>query len=118
MGSYDEMAFPDLVVHNPAPGVTPDFEGIKQAISIHRSGYPDMHFVVEDQVAEGAKVLSRWTVAGTHKCEWVGISPTGKQISVHGMSLQRWQGGRMIEVWLAMDMLGWMQQLGVIPPRG
>ncbi len=118
VASYEELASPDLVVHNPPPGITGDFEGVKQAISIHRTGYPDMHFTIEEQVAEGDKVVSLWTITGTHKGEWVGIPPTGKQISIHGMSLQRYQGGKMVEGWLAMDMLGWMQQIGVVPPPG
>ena len=78
MAAHEELASPDLVVHNPPPGNTPDFEGIKQAISIHRMGYPDMNFVVEDQVAEGDNVLSRWTVDGTHRGQWGGIAPTAK----------------------------------------
>ncbi len=118
VASYEELASPDLVVHNPPPGITGDFEGVKQAISIHRTGFPDMHLELEDQLAEGDKAVSRWTVTGTHRGEWVGIPPTGKRISIEAISIQRWRGGKMVESWLAMDMLGWMQQIGVVPPLG
>ncbi len=118
VASYEELASPDLVVHNPPPGITPDFEGSKQAISIHRTGYPDMHFELHDQIAEGDKVVTSATLTGTHRGEWVGIPPTGKQVSIEFISIQRWRGGKIVEAWLAMDMLGWMQQLGVVPAPG
>ncbi len=118
VASYEELASPDMVTHGAPPGITPDFEGVKQAISIHRTGYPDMHFEVEDQLAEGDKVVSRCTLTGTHRGEWVGIPPTGKRVSIETISIQRWRGGKMVEAWLAMDMLGWMQQLGVVPTPG
>ncbi len=118
VASFEELASPDMVTHNPPPGITPDFEGVKQAISIHRTGYPDMHFEIEDQIAEGDKVVTRSTLTGTHRGEWVGIPPTGKQVSIEVITIQRYRGGKMVEAWLAMDMLGWMQQLGVVPPPG
>ncbi len=77
-----------------------------------------MHFEVEDQLAEGDKVVSRCTLTGTHRGEWVGIPPTCKRVSIETISIQRWRGGKMVEAWLAMDMLGWMQQLGVVPTPG
>ncbi len=117
VASYEELASPDLVVHNPPPGITGDFEGIKQAISIHRTGFPDLHFEIHDQLAEGDQVVSRWTLNwGTHRGEWVGVPPTGKQVTITGISIQRYAGGKMVESWLEMDMLGMMQQLGVVPP--
>jgi predicted ester cyclase len=113
------LASPDLVVHNTPPDITGDFEGIKQAISIHRTGFPDLRFEIEDQLAEGDKVVSRWTLYwGTHKGEWVGIPPTGKQVTITGISIQRYTGRKIVEGWLEMDMLSMMQQLGVVPPPG
>ena len=118
VASFEELDSPDLVVHDPPPGITGDFEGIKQAITIHQTGFPDLHFVIEDQVAAGDKVVSRWTITGSHQGDWVGIPATGNRISIQGMSLQRYQEGKVVEVWLAMDMLGGMQQLGVVPTPG
>ncbi len=118
VASYEELASPDVVTHGTPPGITGDFEGIKQAISIHRTGYPDMHFEIEDQLAEGDKVVTRSTLTGTHRGEWFGIPPTGKRVSIEMITIQRWRGGKMVEAWLAMDMLGWMQQLGVVPAPG
>lgn len=119
VASYEELASRDLVVHNPPPGITGDFEGIKQAMSIHRTGFPDLHFIIEGQFAEGDTVVSRWTLDwGTHKGKWVGIPPTGKQVTITGISIQRYVGGKLVEGWLEMDMLSMMQQIGVVPAPG
>ena len=116
VSSYQELASRDLVMHNTPPGITGDFEGIQQAISIHRTGFPDLRFEIDAQVAEGNQVVTLWTVTGTHQGEWVGYPPTGKQINIQGMSLGRYQNGKIVEAWLAVDMLDFMQQLGIVPP--
>ena len=116
VSSYQELASRDLVMHNTPQGITGDFEGIQQAISIHRTAFPDLRFEIDAQVAEGDKVVTLWTATGTHQGEWVGIPPTGKQISIQGMTLQRYQNRKIVEGWIAVDMLDFMQQLGVVPP--
>ena len=115
VSSYRELASPDLVVHNTPPGITGDFEGMLQAISIHRTGFPDLRFEIDAQVAEGDQIVTLWTATGTHQGEWGGFPPTGKQASVQGMSLSTYQNGKIFESWLAVDMLDFMQQLGVVP---
>ena len=63
-------------------------------------------------------MVTRSTLTGTHRGEWVGIPPTGKRVSIEAITIQRWRGDKMVEAWLAMDMLGWMQQIGVVPSPG
>jgi steroid delta-isomerase-like uncharacterized protein len=91
-------------------------EGIKQFISIYRTAYPDTHFTVEDQIAEGDKVVTRWTATGSHQGELMGIPPTGRRVTVTGITINRIVGGKIMETWNNFDALGQLQQLGVVPP--
>lgn len=116
--AIEELCATNYVLHGAPPGVAPGFEGMKQAHAMHHAGFPDMHFTIEDMVAEGDKVATRFTLRGTHKGEWAGIPPTGKQVTMTGMEITRFEGGKYRETWLTMDMLGMMQQLGAVPlPR-
>ena len=112
----DELLSPDYVHH--VPGVAPDREGRKQLISMLHTAFPDTRLTVEDMVAEGNKVASRWTWVGTHKGKYMGIAPTGKQVTLTGISIHCIEGGKIVESWDEVDNLGMMQQLGVVPPPG
>ncbi len=114
----DELLATNFVLHNPPPEVAPDLEGYKQWVSMTHAGLSNLHSTIEDLIAEGDKVASRWTASGTHQGELMGIAPTGKQVTVTGISIDRIVGGKIAEEWGEMDMLGMMQQLGVIPPPG
>lgn len=74
-----------------------------------------MLITVEDLLAEGDKVVDRWTARGTHPGELIGIPPTGKEVTITGMDILRISNGKIAEIWHQEDMLGMMQQLGVIP---
>ncbi len=114
----EELLATSFVLHAPPPGVTPDREGYKQWVSMTSAAYPDGHVTVEDMIAEGDKVVTRWSWRGTHKGEMWGIAPTGRQVTVRGISIDRLVGGKIVEEWIEMDNLGMMQQLGVVPPPG
>lgn len=114
--SIDELCATNFVLHGAPPGVAADFEGMKRAHAMHHTGFPDMHFTIEDMIAEGDKVATRSTFRGTHEGEWAGIPPTGKQVTIAGIEITRLEGGKYAETWLNMDMLGAMQQLGVVSP--
>ena len=73
---------------------------------------------VDDLVAEGDKVVVRWTFRGTHPGEFQGVPPTGKQVTIIGISIFRIVGNKVVEDWTIIDLLGLLQQLGVIPPPG
>jgi predicted ester cyclase len=83
-----------------------------------RTAFPDMHITIEDIITEGDKLVQRWVAQGTHKGELMGIVPTGKQVTITGINISRIVGGKLVEDWTEADMLGMMQQLGVIPPPG
>jgi len=113
----DELFTPDYVLHDFAvPKEMRGPEGMKRYMSMYRAAYPDTSFTIEDQVAEGGKVVTRWTGRGTHQGELMGIPPTGERVTVTGIEFDRVSGGRIEETWVSYDALGMMQQLGVIPP--
>lgn len=112
----DELFAPDFVLHDPSvPQEVRGPEGIRQYVAMYRAAYPDTHFTIEDQIAEGEKIVTRWTGQGTHQGELMGIAPTGKQVTVTGIEVDRIAGGKIEETWVSYDALGMMQQLGVIP---
>jgi steroid delta-isomerase-like uncharacterized protein len=115
----DELLAPDYVNHSPATPEQPTGpEGLKGVVSMFRSAIPDLKMVVEDMIAEGDKVVLRYTLEGTHEGELFGIPPTGKQLSVKGIAVERVSDGKIREHWRVTDELGMMQQLGVIPEPG
>ncbi len=91
-------------------------ESVKQFASQYRNAFPDLKITNEDMIAEGDMVVSRQTVTGTHKGEFQGIAPTGKKITVTSILIVRIVNGKIVETWMNMDSLGFMQQLGIIPP--
>jgi steroid delta-isomerase-like uncharacterized protein len=114
----DEIYATDFVNHDPnAPDVR-DLESYKGFIGMIRTGLPDFHVTIEDLVTEGDKVASRWTARGTHQGEFFGIPPTGKQATWTGITIYRFAGGKIVEAWWIKDVMGLLQQLGVIPPPG
>jgi steroid delta-isomerase-like uncharacterized protein len=113
----DELFAPNYVLHDPStPGEVEGPEAMKQYINMYRTAFPDTRFTVEDQIAEGDEVVTRWTGQGTHEGELMGIPPTGNQVTVTGIEFDRVSDGKMQETWVNYDALGMMQQLGVIPP--
>ena len=115
----DELFAPDYVLHDPVvPEEVRGPEGMKQYVSMYRSAYPDTHFTIEDQVSEGDRVVTRWTGQGTQQGELMGIAPTGNQVTVTGIEIDRISGGKIEETWVSYDALGMMQQLGVVPRQG
>ena len=99
-----------------------NFAVIDEAVSpnfVYRtSAFPEFHYTVEDMIAEGDKVVARWTATGTHKGDMMGIPPTGKQATVTGITTFRFANGKMVEGLTTWDALGMMQQLGLIPAPG
>ncbi len=113
-----ELFAPNYVYHGPVGMEYKGPEGFRQYMTMMRTAFPDIHLTVEDMFAEGDKVVNRYTGRGTHKGELMGIAPTGKQITIAGMVISRYVGGKQVEAWVSMDLLGMMQQMGVAPPMG
>lgn len=112
---YDEIIAPEAVLHT-ASGDIIGLEGIKAFVSMYLIAFPDLHFTIEDMVAEGDLVVIRWGTTGTHQGELMGIPATGVSTVGTGVSIQRISDGQIQESWLFGDDLGTMQQLGVMPP--
>jgi predicted ester cyclase len=115
--AFDELVAPN-VDFDPPPGFPLGREGWKRNRLVFQVGFPDAHWTLEDMIAEGDKVVSRFTMRGTHQGEFFGIPPTGKQVTVTGMAIVRLSGGKIVHQRISNDDLGMMQQLGVIPPMG
>jgi steroid delta-isomerase-like uncharacterized protein len=113
----DELCTSDQAFHNP-PTTLHGREEFKQLLSLYLTAFPDARFTVEDVIAEGDRVASRYTFRGTHQGELMGIAPTGKQVTVSGIIMNRIVGGQVAEGWLNFDALGMLQQLGAIPAPG
>ena len=92
-----------------------DLESYKEFLVARRAAFPDRRFVVEDMIAEGDKVSARFTMRGTHKGEFRGIAPTGKEVNMTGIDIIRLTEGKMVEDRVEVDQLGMMRQLGVVP---
>ena len=90
----------------------------KQLVVMLRTAFPDLHFTLEEVIAEDDKVMTRALLRGTHRGEYLGIAPTGKPVAVMGMVVLRIAQGKFQEGWLMMDNLGLLQQLGMVPPVG
>ena len=112
----DEIIAPNYVGHDPvSPEDVRGPEGVKEFASMYRSAFPDVQLSVEDQVAEGDMVVTRWIASGTHQGELMGIAPTGNRVTVSGTSVERIVDGKIVETWDNYDALGMMQQIGAIP---
>jgi steroid delta-isomerase-like uncharacterized protein len=111
----DEI-FADYVSHQPDGSVLERGpEDVKRFMGEFRSAFHDFHTTIEDQIAEGDRVATRWTMHGTHEGEFRGIAPSGKRIRVTGIGIFRFSGGKVVESWDNFDQLGMMRQLGVVP---
>lgn len=112
----DEYVAPGYVGHDPAePEPFRGPAGVRANIEKYLSGFPDGGITVDDQIAEGDKVATRWTGRGTQTGEIAGIAPTGKEITVTGMTISKLEGGLVVEEWTTWDTLGMLVQLGAIP---
>jgi steroid delta-isomerase-like uncharacterized protein len=115
----DELVSPSHAMHDnhlPDSGVGP--EAYKRNVARYVTGFPDLRFTVEDMVAENDKVAVGWTISGTHKGEFRGISPTGRRVLVEGITINQIAGGKIMDSYVSWDALGLMQQLGVAPAFG
>ena len=112
----DELLAPDYINHTPAsPDQPTGPEGVKGVVAMFRSAIPDLRVVVEDMIAEGDKVAVRCTLEGTQEGELFGVPPTGQQLSIKSIAVERVSDGKIREHWRVTDSLDMMQQLGVIP---
>ena len=109
-----KIADPNFVDHTPYPGQGPGMDGLLEVVQMWLQAFPDFGHRIEDQLAEGDKVMTRYTWWGTHRGEMAGIAPTGKRVEVGGIEIYRIKGGKITDVWRVEDNSNLMQQLGVV----
>ena len=112
----DEILSDRFVNYDSAlPEPTVGIDAAKASINGYRGAFPDLRVTIEEQIAEGDRVVTRWSAKGTHQGELFGMSPTGKQATVTGITIDVIEGDRILESRTNWDALGLMQQLGAIP---
>ena len=111
----DEVYASDLVWHEPDQDVRGSEEA-KRFVDTYKTAFPDLHATVEDAIAEGDQVVTRWTIRGTHQGEVEEFGPpTGRRVEVQGITIHRIEDGKIVEEWERYDNLSAMQQLGLAP---
>jgi steroid delta-isomerase-like uncharacterized protein len=118
LGAIDELMAADYVANSVPPPLPPNREGIKQFVTVYQMAFPDARFRLDEQIAEGNKVVTRWTAVATHEGALMGIPATGKKATVTGITIDRHAGGKIVETSFEFDAMGMLIQLGVIPPPG
>lgn len=113
----DELCATNYVLHIAGFGDIRGPEAVKQSWAEAFTGFPDYHATIEDMVSEADKVVARFTETGTHQGEYLGIAPTGKRFIISSTLIDLIVGGKFVEAWLVMDILGMLQQLGIIPSQ-
>lgn len=113
--AYDELNDPSFVNLSAPPGVPTNREGGKIYLQALASAYPDASFTIDDMIAEGDQVVTKKTFSGTNTGEFAGMPATGRSVSVQYVDIMRVREGRIVEHWLSMNQLVWLQQLGLAP---
>ena len=111
----DQMSHPQTKGYGQAEhGKQIDIDEFKKLWSGLRSAFPDIHITIHDTIEQGEKVAARWSATMTHKGEFLGFEPTGRAATITGISLQRWENGKIMEGWDNWDQLGLLVQLGAV----
>jgi steroid delta-isomerase-like uncharacterized protein len=111
----DEIYAQDFINHYPFDPSVRDRESFKKFVTECRKGMPDLNVIIEDMIAEKDRLACRWVCSGTHKVDFFGIAATGKKATWTGVTIYRFDSGKIVEAWWSEDALGMLQQLGVIP---
>jgi steroid delta-isomerase-like uncharacterized protein len=116
LDTAEELYAPDYVLHEPTSGEVRGLEATREFAATYRVAFPDLQTAIEDQVAEGDKVVSRFSGRGTHLGETEDFGPaTGNRIEITGITIDRFADGRIVEEWTNYDALSLLQQIGLIP---
>jgi steroid delta-isomerase-like uncharacterized protein len=113
--TIDEVVEPDVLIRTPLPVEATGAQALKEVFARLHRAFPDLHITVEDLIAEGDKVVSRNSVTGTHRGEYLGRPPTGKSITYNEIFIFRFVNARVAETWGVVDVLSQLRQLGVVP---
>lgn len=111
----DEVFAQEHIYHNLPPGLPSGRAGLKAFLNGIRSGFPDIHHTILEQIAEGDKVVTLVSMQGTHHEEFMGVPPSGKRVNINGMFIVRIEGDQIIESWAQFDDLALLRQVGALP---
>jgi len=111
----DEIVSTDYVYREPTVGEKRGRAGLRELITTYRNAFPDVRLTIDEQIAEGDKVVTRWNATGTHRGELFGTAPTGKQVRIQGIIVSRIANGKIVEETEVYDALGMLRQLGAVP---
>lgn len=114
----ESLVAPDGTDHAVPPGMPPTRDSAIQFLSMFRAAFPDLHYTVEDVIAEGDRVVQRSTASGTMKGDFLRMPATGKSATWAEVHIVRVKNGKIIEHWASVDQLGMLQQLGLAPVPG
>ena len=111
--TIDEIVDPDVQIRTPLPVQATGPEALKEVFARLHRAFPDLHVTVEDLIEEGDKVVGRNKITGTHRGEYMGVSPTGRSITYNEIFIFRFAGGRIAETWGVVDVFSQLKQLGI-----
>ena len=117
LDAVDELLADDYVHHTPPPGMPPNRNGFRQFVAAAHRGLADLTLTTDDILAQGNKVVQRWTNRAVHEGEFMGVPATGKEVEFSGTSIYTIRDGKIAEDWTLFDAVGLMQQLGAIPEQ-
>jgi steroid delta-isomerase-like uncharacterized protein len=113
---FNEVLAPNWVYYGYS-AATAGAGGLREQLGPLFTAFPDYHVTIEDVIAEGDKVVVRYTARGTHSGVFLGMAPTGKTIVYQGVDILRFVDGQIVERWNCHDRLSWLQQVGIVPER-
>jgi steroid delta-isomerase-like uncharacterized protein len=115
LAAADALLHPEFSLHTPLPTPGPGIPAMNNVITTCRAAFHGLHVTIDDIMADGEKVTARFTARGTHNGEFMGLPPTGKAITMTGIEIFRIKDGKIAELWGEVNLMGLMQQLGILP---
>ncbi len=115
LAAADALLTPDFAVHTPFPEMGPSIQSINTIITTCRDAFHGLSVTILDMIADGDKVTVRFVAHGDHKGTFMGLPPTGKRIALSGIEIFRIKDGKIAELWGEANLMGLMQQLGILP---
>lgn len=115
LAAADALLHPAFSLHTPLPTPGPGIAAMNNVITTCRAAFHGLHVTIDDMMADGEMVTARFTARGIHKGEFMGLPPTGKAIMMTGIEIFRIKDGKIAELWGEVNLMGLMQQLGILP---
>jgi predicted ester cyclase len=115
LAPIDALVHPDYLNHEAAPGTPGGRDGFRHTVAFLRGGFSDLRFVVDDMIAEGDRVVVRCRFEGTHDGTFLGLTPTGRRVSIQHVHIFRIEAGMVAEHWACRDDVSGLRQLGAVP---